>query len=72
MLIIVDYRPLHTELCIMCFLFQSTNMTSLTGLFSHVIEFEGKLPILEYYPEDNDFLLEFEPTVVHYDVVGHS
>lgn len=25
-----------------------------------------------YYPEDNDFLLEFEPTVVHYEVVGHS
>jgi heme-degrading monooxygenase HmoA len=25
-----------------------------------------------YYPEDPDFLLEFEPTVVHYEVVGHS
>jgi heme-degrading monooxygenase HmoA len=24
----------------------------------------------KYYPEDADFLLEFEPTVVHYDVVG--
>lgn len=24
----------------------------------------------KYYPEDTDFLLEFEPTVVHYDVVG--
>ena len=24
----------------------------------------------KYYPEDKDFLLEFEPTVVHYEVVG--
>jgi heme-degrading monooxygenase HmoA len=23
----------------------------------------------KYYPEDGDFLLEFEPTVVHYEVV---
>jgi hypothetical protein len=21
-----------------------------------------------YYPEDHDFLLEFEPTVIHYEV----
>ena len=26
----------------------------------------------KYYPEDKDFLLEFEPTVVHYDVVGKA
>jgi hypothetical protein len=26
----------------------------------------------KYYPEDQDFLLEFEQTVVHYEVVGHS
>jgi heme-degrading monooxygenase HmoA len=26
----------------------------------------------KYYPEDQDFLLEFEPTVVHYEVVDHS
>ncbi len=25
-----------------------------------------------YYPEDKDFLLEFEPEVVHYEVVGQS
>jgi heme-degrading monooxygenase HmoA len=24
----------------------------------------------KYYPEDRDFLLEFEPHAVHYDVVG--
>ena len=26
----------------------------------------------KYYPEDKDFLLEFEPTVVHYEVVGQE
>lgn len=26
----------------------------------------------KYYPEDSGFLLEFEPTVVHYEVVGEA
>lgn len=26
----------------------------------------------KYYPEDKDFLLEFEPRVAHYEVVGQS
>ena len=26
----------------------------------------------KYYPEDKAFLLEFEPTVTHYEVVGQS
>lgn len=26
----------------------------------------------KYYPEDKNFLLEFEPTVVHYEVVGSA
>jgi heme-degrading monooxygenase HmoA len=26
----------------------------------------------KYYPEDQDFLLEFEPEVVHYRVVGQA
>jgi heme-degrading monooxygenase HmoA len=25
----------------------------------------------KYYPEDKDYLLEFEPKVVHYEVVGN-
>ena len=29
------------------------------------------IDVAKYYPEDRDFLLEFEPTVVHYEVVGH-
>ncbi len=28
--------------------------------------------VAKYYPEDKDFLLEFEPTVVHYEVVGRT
>ena len=28
--------------------------------------------IAKYYPEDKDFLLEFEARVVHYEVVGQS
>jgi heme-degrading monooxygenase HmoA len=28
--------------------------------------------IAKYYPEDKEFLLEFEPHVVHYEVVGRS
>ena len=26
----------------------------------------------KYYAEDRDFLLEFEPTVLHYEVAGHA
>jgi len=26
----------------------------------------------KYYPEDKDFLLEFEPTVAHWDVTGST
>jgi hypothetical protein len=28
--------------------------------------------VAKYYPEDRDYLLEFEPTVVHYEVVGSA
>jgi len=28
--------------------------------------------VAKYYPEDRDFLLEFEPTVTHYEVVGEA
>ncbi|MEF8756383.1 MAG: antibiotic biosynthesis monooxygenase [Accumulibacter sp.] len=26
----------------------------------------------KYYPEDGEYLLEYEPTVVHYEVVGQA
>ncbi len=28
--------------------------------------------IAKYYPEDENFLLEFEPRVLHYELVGES
>ncbi len=28
--------------------------------------------VAKYYPEDKDYLLELEPTVVHYEVVGRA
>ncbi|MFT3891765.1 MAG: hypothetical protein QM730_09050 [Anaerolineales bacterium] len=28
--------------------------------------------VAKYYPEDKNFLFEFEPNVVHYEVVGQS
>ena len=28
--------------------------------------------VAKYYPEDKEYLLEFEPKVVHYEVVGQS
>ncbi len=35
--------------------------------------FAGPDPeVAKYYPEDADFLLEFEPTVVHYEVAGSA
>lgn len=35
--------------------------------------FAGDDPELaKYYPEDRDYLLEFEPRVVHYEVVGQG
>jgi heme-degrading monooxygenase HmoA len=36
-------------------------------------QFAGdKITQAKYYPEDKDFLLEFEPEAVHYEVVGSS
>jgi heme-degrading monooxygenase HmoA len=31
-----------------------------------------EVEVAKYYPEDQEFLLEYEPFVVHYDVVGRS
>ena len=31
-----------------------------------------EVTVAKYYDEDKDFLLEFEPHVVHYEVVGQS
>jgi heme-degrading monooxygenase HmoA len=42
------------------------NMGVIRGVAGEAVE-QAK-----YYPEDQAFLLEFEPTVVHYHVVGQS
>jgi len=47
-------------------------MTFWTGMEA-VRAFAGvDVEAAKYYPEDADFLLEYEPRVVHYDVVGGS
>jgi heme-degrading monooxygenase HmoA len=42
------------------------NLNSIKGFAGEDLE------AAKYYPEDKDFLLEFEPLVVHYEVVGQS
>jgi len=42
------------------------NMNAIKGFAGDEIE------RAKYYPEDKGFLLEFEPTVVHYEVAGYS
>ena len=41
--------------------------------FESIKAFAGEdFEAAKYYPEDKDFLLEFEPNVMHYEVVGQS
>ena len=41
--------------------------------FDAIKAFAGEgMETAKYYPEDRDFLLEFEPNVIHYEVVGQS
>ncbi|NJN99773.1 MAG: antibiotic biosynthesis monooxygenase [Anaerolineales bacterium] len=49
-------------------------LISLWDSLEAVKGFAGPQPeIAHYYPEDQDFLLEFEPTVTHHEVlVGHA
>ena len=42
------------------------SMDAITGFAGDDVE------AAKYYPEDKDFLLEFEPRVLHYAVVGRS
>ena len=38
-----------------------------------IVGFAGDdVQVAKYYPEDRDFLLEYEPNVVHYEVVGSA
>ena len=41
--------------------------------FESIKAFAGEdVETAKYYPEDKGFLLEFEPKVVHYEIVGQS
>jgi heme-degrading monooxygenase HmoA len=41
--------------------------------FEAIRAFAGLNPeVAKYYPEDRDYLMEFEPTVVHYQVAGQA
>ena len=42
------------------------NLEAIKGFAGEAVE------TAKYYPEDKDFLLEFEPNVVHYEVVAQS
>ena len=47
-------------------------LTTWTG-WDAIRQFAGQdLEAARYYPEDTDFLLEFEPRVAHYEVVGQA
>ncbi len=43
-----------------------TNMAVIEGFAGTDVE------VAQYYPEDQDFLLEFEPRVTHYKIVGEA
>ena len=43
-----------------------TSMEAIAGFAGADVE------AAKYYPEDRDFLLEYEPRVVHYEVVGEA
>jgi heme-degrading monooxygenase HmoA len=52
-----------------------TNFVTMTvwNSLDSIKGFAGKdVEAAKYYPEDTDLLLEFEPTVVHYEVVGKA
>lgn len=42
------------------------SMTAIRGFAGDAVE------VAKYYPEDQEFLLEYEPTVVHYEVAGSA
>jgi hypothetical protein len=75
---IPDYRSVEGNISV-CILERQAGdvvhfitMTSWTGLEA-IKAFAGDdAEVAKYYPEDQGFLIEFEPTVVHYEVVGHS
>lgn len=75
---IPDYRSVPGNLAVYVLERQEGEITHFMTLtfwkdLDAIHQFAGEdVARAKYYPEDQDFLLEFEPTVVHYDVVGRS
>ena len=60
------YTPSGDELSLRISGMEGENLDVIKGFAGDDAE------LAKYYPEDKDFLLEFEPRVVHYEVVGQS
>jgi len=75
---IPDYRPVEGNISVYVLEREEGGVTHFVTLtfwesMDAIRRFVGDDPELaKYYPEDKDFLLEFEPRVVHYEVVGRS
>ncbi len=75
---IPDYRSVKGNLSVHVLRRREGDVTHfITLTFWHSLEsikgFAGEnVEAARYYPEDADFLLEFEPTVVHYEVIGQE
>jgi heme-degrading monooxygenase HmoA len=75
---IPDYQSVHGNLSVHILERQAGEVTHFVAItfwenMDVIRGFAGEdVERAKYYPEDRDFLLEFEPTVVHYEVVGHS
>jgi heme-degrading monooxygenase HmoA len=75
---IPDYRSTHGNLSVYILERTEDEVTHfLTLTFwknaAVIKNFAGDdIDIAKYYPEDKDFLLEFERKVAHYEVVGQS
>ena len=73
---IPDYRAVKGNLSVNILARREEDVTHFVTLtywdsLESIKGFAGQdVNVARYYPEDKDFLLEFEPTVVHYEVLG--
>ena len=73
---IPDYRAVKGNLSVNILARREEEVTHFVTLtywdsLESIKGFAGQdVSVARYYPEDRDFLLEFEPTVVHYEVLG--
>jgi heme-degrading monooxygenase HmoA len=73
---IPDYRSIRGNLSVLILERADGDVTHFMTItlwedLEAIREFAGEdVELAKYYPEDQEYLLEFEPRVVHYDVVG--